>query len=121
MDSIGRLTAKRTCQATITLTASINGTVSSSYPSAVSGYGDYDFNPDVSYITLDASPSYPIVFERWEAIDFDGNTSTISYDPTINVYNGLYVSIQPIFSASAPPPSPAPSPAPSPGGEEPIP
>lgn len=105
-------TAKRTCQARITLTASINGTVSSSYPSAVSGYGDYDFNPDVSYITLDASPSYPITFDSWEATDFDGIVSTISYDPTINVYNGLYASIKPIFSASAPPP-PTPTPTPA--------
>jgi hypothetical protein len=104
VNASGLLTAKRTCQATITLTASVNGTVSSSYPSAASGYGSYSFNEDVSYITLDASPNYPIIFDRWEAIDFDGNTSTISYDPTINVYNGLYASIQPIFSESAPPP-----------------
>jgi hypothetical protein len=98
--------AKRTCQSTITLTASLDGTVSSSYPTAASGYGNYSFNPDVSYITLDASPNYPIIFDRWEATDFDGNTSTISYDSTINVYHGLYQSIQPIFSASAPPPTP---------------
>jgi hypothetical protein len=121
VNEFGTLYAKRTCQARVTLTASLNGTVSSSYPTSVSGYGDYDFNPDVSYITLDASPNYPIIFDRWEATDFDGNTSTISYDSTINVYNGLYASIQPIFSESAPPPSPAPSPAPSPGGEEFIP
>ena len=101
----------RNCQATITLTASLNGTVSSSYPSAVSGYGDYDFNPDVSYITLDAAPNYPIVFDSWEATDFDGNVTTISYDSTINVYNGLYASIKPIFTESTPGPTPSPTPS----------
>jgi hypothetical protein len=97
----------RNCQAKIILTASDNGTVSSSYPTAVSGYGDYDFNPDVSYITLDAAPNYPIVFDRWEATDFDGNVTTISYDSTINVYNGLYESIKPIFTTSTPGPTPS--------------
>lgn len=106
----------RNCQAKIILTASDNGTVSSSYPSAVSGYGDYDFNPDVSYITLDAAPNYPIVFDSWEATDFDGNVTTISYDSTINVYNGLYESIKPIFTTSTP--GPTPSPSPTPGGPE---
>jgi hypothetical protein len=97
----------RNCQAKIILTASDNGTLSSSYPTAVSGYGDYDFNPDVSYITLDAAPNYPIVFDRWEATDFDGNVTTISYDSTINVYNGLYESIKPIFTTSTPGPTPS--------------
>jgi hypothetical protein len=101
----------RNCQAKIILTASDNGTVSSSYPTAVSGYGDYDFNPDVSYITLDAAPNYPIVFDRWEATDFDGNVITVSYDSTINVYNGLYESIKPIFTETTPSPTPGPTPS----------
>ena len=107
VNTVGGLTAKRTCQATITLTASVNGTVSSSYPTAVSGYGSYDFNPDVSYITLDAAPNYPIVFDSWEATDFDGNVTTLSYDSTINVYNGLYASIKPLFTESTPGPTPS--------------
>jgi len=105
----GIIQGRRVCQAKIALTASDNGTVSSSYPTAVSGYGDYNFNPDVSYITLDAAPNYPIVFDSWEATDFDGNVTTVSYDSTINVYNGLYESIKPIFTASTPSPTPAPS------------
>jgi hypothetical protein len=113
VNTVGGLTAKRTCQAMITLTASLNGTVSSSYPTAASGYGDYNFNPDVSYITLDAAPNYPIVFDRWEATDFDGNVITVSYDSTINVYNGLYASIKPIFTESTPSPTPGPTPGPN--------
>jgi hypothetical protein len=111
VNTVGGLTAKRTCQAMITLTASLNGTVSSSYPTAASGYGDYNFNPDVSYITLDAAPNYPIVFDRWEATDFDGNVITVSYDSTINVYNGLYESIKPIFTETTPSPTPGPTPS----------
>ena len=113
VNTSGGLTAKRICQSKVTLTSSTNGTVSSSYPTAASGYGDYNFNPDVSYITLDASPNYPIVFDSWEATDFDGNTSTISYDSTINLYNGLYASVKPIFTAS----TPSPTPSPTPGGQ----
>jgi hypothetical protein len=120
--SNGIVTGKRTCQTIILIATSENGSVSSSYPTVASGYGNYGFDENVSYITLDASPNYPIVFDRWEATDFDGNVLTISYDPTINVYNGLYESIQPIFSASSPAPSPIPSPTPSPsptpGGPE---
>jgi hypothetical protein len=107
IDESGVSYGLRYCQPKITLTASLNGTVSSSYPTAASGYGDYDFNPDVSYITLDAAPNYPIVFDSWEATDFDGNVTTISYDSTINVYNGLYESIKPIFTESTPSPTPS--------------
>jgi hypothetical protein len=114
----------RNCQSKITVTTSANGSVSSTYPSTVSGYGDYDFNPDVSYITLDAAPNYPIVFDRWEATDFDGNVTTISYESTISVYHGLYQSIKPIFTATTPSPtpgpdtpSPTPAPTPAPSSE----
>jgi hypothetical protein len=113
IDESGVSYGLRYCQPRITLTASDNGTVSSSYPTAASGYGDYDFNPDVSYITLDAAPNYPIVFDRWEATDFDGNVTTLSYDSTINVYNGLYESIKPIFTESTPSPTPGPTPGPN--------
>jgi hypothetical protein len=109
IDESGVSYGLRYCQPKITLTASDNGTVSSSYPTAASGYGDYNFNPDVSYITLDAAPNYPIVFDSWEATDFDGNVTTVSYNSTINVYNGLYESIKPIFTESTPSPTPAPS------------
>lgn len=111
----GTSIGKRTCQTKILVSTSANGSVSSTYPSTVSGYGDYDFNPDVSYITLDASPDYPIVFDSWQATDFDDIVSTISYDSTINVYNGLYASIKPIFTNPGPSPTPAPTPAPTPG------
>jgi hypothetical protein len=116
----GGVVFKKKCQSSILIATADNGSVSSSYPTAVSGYGNYNFDENVSYVTLDASPNYPIVFERWEATDFDGNVSTISYDSTINVYNGLYESIKPIFSTSSPTPapSPSPSPSPSPGGPE---
>lgn len=107
--------ALRNCQAKIAVTSSDNGSVSSTYPTTKTGYGDYDFNPDVSYITLDAAPDYPIVFDRWEATDFDGNVTTISYDSTISVYHGLYESIKPIFTNPGPSPTPAPTPAPTPG------
>jgi hypothetical protein len=116
VNSSGGLTAKRVCQTKILVSTSADGTVSSGYPTAATGYGDYNFNPDVSYITLDAGPNYPIVFASWEATDFDGNVTTISYDSTINVYNGLYASIKPIFTASTPGPSPSPTPGPTPGG-----
>jgi hypothetical protein len=106
----GFIISKRTCQSKITVSSATNGTVSSSYPTSASGYGDYSFNPDVSYITLDASPNYPIVFDSWQATDFDGNTSTISLNSTINVYNGLYQTIKPVFTASTPSPTPSPGP-----------
>lgn len=118
----GGVVFSRKCQSSILVATANNGSVSSSYPTAASGYGNYNFDENVSYVTLEASPNYPIVFERWEATDFDGNVSTIGYDSTINVYNGLYESIKPIFSASSPAPSPIPSPTPSPsptpGGPE---
>jgi hypothetical protein len=104
--------ALRNCQSKITVTTSANGSVSSTYPSTVSGYGDYDFNPDVSYITLDAAPNYPIVFDRWEATDFDGNVTTISYESIISVYHGLYQSIKPFFTETTPSPTPSPDPGP---------
>ena len=96
------------CQDAVAVTAPTGGTagtVSSNYPSSQSGFTNYSFDQDVSYITLDASPSYPVVFVEWQATDFGGTTTSIGTNSSINIYNGLYASVTPIFSDSGGPPA----------------
>jgi hypothetical protein len=111
----GQISNALRCQDTVAISSptSGSGSVSSSYPYSASGYTSYSFNSDIEYVTLDASPNSGNSFVRWEATDFEDIVTIISYDSTINVYNGLYASIKPVFAVNTPPPPPPPPPPPS--------
>jgi hypothetical protein len=97
----GGIISRKKCQSSILIASASNGSVSSSYPYSNSGYTSYSFNPDVDYITLDAIASSGYTFTEWQATDFDGTTLTISTSSTLDVYNGEYESVQPLFTQTS--------------------
>lgn len=97
----GGIISRKKCQSSILVSSASNGSVSSSYPYSNSGYTSYSFNPDVDYITLDAIASSGYTFTEWQATDFDGTTLTISTSSTLDVYNGEYLYVQPLFTQTS--------------------
>jgi len=97
----GGIISRKKCQSSILIASALFGTVSSSYPYSNSGYTTYSFNPDADYITFAASADSGYTFSEWQATDFDGTTLTISTSSTVDVYNGEYESVKPVFTQTA--------------------
>ena len=96
----GLVTNIKKCQNNLNVGLFGNGTVSSAYPYTASGTGTYSFDQDVTYITLQSSPTYGDSLVSWRVVDFSGNSTDLSPTSSINIYNGDYESVTAIYTSS---------------------